>query len=76
MTSAAAWLVELGLAQCAEISAEQTIDCGVNSDLTGVDLNKLGIALGHCKWMLKATRAAVTSTLCVAIVLFASDGSD
>jgi hypothetical protein len=54
MTSAAAWLEELGLAQYAEVFAEQAIDFEVISDLTEVDLEKLGIPLGHRKRMLKA----------------------
>jgi hypothetical protein len=57
MTSAAAWLEELGLAQYAEVFAEQAIDFGVISDLTEVDLEKLGIPLGHRRRMLKAIGA-------------------
>jgi predicted ATPase/class 3 adenylate cyclase len=57
MTRAAAWLEELGLGQYAQVFAEQSIDFGVISDLTEVDLEKLGIPLGHRKLMLKAIGA-------------------
>jgi class 3 adenylate cyclase/predicted ATPase len=54
MNSAAAWLEELGLAQYAAVFGEQAIDFGVVPTLTEVDLEKLGIPLGHRKRMLKA----------------------
>jgi class 3 adenylate cyclase len=57
MTRAAAWLEELGLGQYAQVFAEQSIDFSVISDLTEVDLEKLGIPLGHRKRMLKAIGA-------------------
>ena len=57
MTRTAAWLEELGLGQYAQVFAEQSIDFGVISDLTEVDLEKLGIPLGHRKRMLKAIGA-------------------
>jgi SAM domain (Sterile alpha motif) len=44
MTRAAAWLEELGLGQYAQVFAEQSIDFGIISDLTEVDLEKLGHA--------------------------------
>jgi SAM domain (Sterile alpha motif) len=76
MTSAAAWLEELGLAQYAEIFAQQAIDFEVISDLTEMDLEALGIPLGHRKWMLKAidalagaARAAHTAKLTLPSVI-------
>jgi class 3 adenylate cyclase/predicted ATPase len=57
MTFAAAWLKELGVAQYAEVFAEHAIDFGVISNLTEVDLEKLGIPFGHRKRMLKAIGA-------------------
>ena len=48
------WLGQLGLGEYAPIFAEQRIDYDVLSDLTDVDLEKLGIPLGPRKKILRA----------------------
>jgi len=51
------WLRRLGLEEHAGVFAEQRIDREVLPDLTGDDLEKLGIPLGHRKKLLKAIEA-------------------
>jgi len=53
----AAWLDELGLGQYASVFAENAVDISVLPDLNEVDLEKLGVALGHRKRMLRAIAA-------------------
>jgi SAM domain (Sterile alpha motif) len=54
---AAAWLEGPGLAQYAEIFAQQAVDFEVISDLTEVVLETLDIPLGHRKRIFKAIGA-------------------
>ena len=49
-----AWLRSLGLGQYEVAFRENEIDVEVLSDLTDVDLEKLGVPLGHRKRLLKA----------------------
>jgi class 3 adenylate cyclase/predicted ATPase len=51
------WLRGLGLEELGALFAEQRIDQEVLPDLTGDDLEKLGIPLGHRKKLLKAIAA-------------------
>ena len=53
----ATWLDELGLAQYATMFAENAIDLDVLPDVTEADLEKLGVALGHRKRILRAIAA-------------------
>ena len=53
----AAWLDGLGLAQYATVFAENAIDIDTLKDLAETDLEKLGVALGHRKRMLRAIAA-------------------
>jgi predicted ATPase/class 3 adenylate cyclase len=62
MLSVAAWLEELGLAQYAEIFAEQAIDFEIVPALTEADLEKLGMPLGHRRRMLQAIGALAGTT--------------
>src|SRR5205809_7921667 len=48
------WLDGIGLAQYATIFAENAIDLDVLSDVSEADLERLGVALGIRKWMLRA----------------------
>src|SRR6266536_1239506 len=48
------WLDGIGLAQYATIFAENAIDLDVLSDVSEADLERLGVALGHRKRMLRA----------------------
>src|SRR2546426_11770291 len=57
MSSTAAWLEGLGLGQYAQVFAEQAVDIDVLPDLAEADLEKLGVALGHRKRMLRAIAA-------------------
>jgi class 3 adenylate cyclase/predicted ATPase len=57
MSSTAAWLEGLGLGQYAQVFAEQAVDIEVLPDLAEADLEKLGVALGHRKRMLRAIAA-------------------
>ena len=50
----AKWLEELGLGEYAATFADNAIDEDVLSDLTDVDLEKVGVKLGHRKRLLKA----------------------
>ena len=53
----AAWLEEIGLGQYATVFAENAIDLDVLPDVTETDLEKLGVALGHRKRILRAIAA-------------------
>src|SRR2546422_5101344 len=57
MSSTAAWLEGLGLGQYAQVFAEQAVDIDVLPDLAEADLERLGVALGHRKRMLRAIAA-------------------
>ncbi len=58
MTDVERWLEEIGLAQYADVFAENHIDREILSELTDTDLEKLGISsLGHRKKLLKAIAA-------------------
>ena len=48
------WLDGIGLAQYATVFAENAIDLEVLPDVTEADLEKLGVALGHRKRILRA----------------------
>ena len=51
------WLRGLGLGQYEAAFRESEIDADVLPELTEVDLEKLGIPLGHRKRLLKAIRS-------------------
>jgi class 3 adenylate cyclase len=51
------WLDGIGLAQYATVFAENAIDFEILPDVTEADLEKLGVALGHRKRILKAIAA-------------------
>ena len=53
----AAWLDEIGLGQYATVFAENAVDLDVLPDVTETDLEKLGVALGHRKRILRAIAA-------------------
>ena len=53
----ATWLDGLGLAQYAPVFAESAIDLDILPDLTEADLEKLGVALGDRKRLLRAIAA-------------------
>ena len=53
----ATWLDGLGLAQYATVFAENAIDLDILPDVTEADLEKLGVALGHRKRILRAITA-------------------
>jgi hypothetical protein len=59
------WLDEIGLAQYATAFAENAIDFEILPDVTEADLEKLGVALGHRKRILRAI-AALSATPAVA----------
>jgi len=50
------WLEKLGMAEYAELFAEERIEIDVLPELTDQDLERLGIPLGHRRRMLKAIR--------------------
>jgi class 3 adenylate cyclase/tetratricopeptide (TPR) repeat protein len=54
MTNLQQWLEGVGLAQYAELFAQNNIDEEILPDLNEQDLEKLGISLGHRKRLLKA----------------------
>ena len=54
------WLHGLGLAQYEPIFRENAIDTEILPELTEVDLEKLGVVLGHRKRMLRAIAAFET----------------
>ena len=56
------WLDGIGLAQYATIFAENAIDLEVLPDVTEADLEKLGVALGHRKRILRAIAALSGAT--------------
>jgi hypothetical protein len=51
------WLDEIGLAQYATVFAENAIDLDVLPDMTETDLERLGVALGDRKRILRAIAA-------------------
>ena len=51
------WLRSLGLEQYETLFRENDLDVEVVSDLTGGDLEKIGVSLGHRKRLLKAVAA-------------------
>ena len=51
------WLDGIGLAQYATVFAENAIDLDILPDVTEADLERLGVALGHRKRMLRAIAA-------------------
>src|SRR5690242_10032793 len=57
MSAVAAWLGEHGFGQYATVFADQAVDVAILPDLNDVDLEKLGVRLGHRKRMLKAIAA-------------------
>jgi hypothetical protein len=62
-------LEELGLVQYATVFAENAIDLEILPDLTVADLEKLGVALGHRKRILKAIAALSAARTPLADVL-------
>ena len=56
------WLDGIGLAQYATAFAENAIDLEVLPDVTEADLEKLGVALGHRKRILRAVAALSGAT--------------
>jgi len=61
MSDLSAWLDNLGLGKYATIFAENAVDLDVLPDLNETDLERLGVALGHRKRILKAAAALSTS---------------
>jgi class 3 adenylate cyclase/predicted ATPase len=61
MSDLSAWLDSLGLGKYATIFAENAVDLDVLPDLNETDLERLGVALGHRKRILKAAAALSTS---------------
>src|SRR5262249_15606764 len=58
----ATWLDEIGLGQYATVFAENAIDLEVLPDVTETDLERLGVALGHRKRILRAIAALSGAT--------------
>ena len=56
------WLDGIGLAQYATVFAENAIDLEILPDVTEADLEKLGVALGHRKRILRAIAALSGAT--------------
>src|SRR6266700_3131581 len=54
MSAISAWLDSLGLSRYAAAFDENAVDLDVVSELTEVDLERMGIALGHRKRILRA----------------------
>jgi hypothetical protein len=54
MSDVASWLEKLGLGQYARIFSEHAIEMSVMPDLTEADFEKIGVALGHRKRLLRA----------------------
>ena len=61
MTDLQHWLEKIGLAQYADLFAENDIDWEILPELTEHDLEKLGVSLGHRKKLIKAIQAACNS---------------
>jgi hypothetical protein len=57
-----AWLDGIGLVQYATIFAENAIDLDILPDLTEADLERLGVALGHRKRILRAIDALLDAS--------------
>jgi class 3 adenylate cyclase len=58
----ATWLDEIGLGQYATAFAENAVDLEVLPDVTETDLERLGVALGHRKRILRAIAALSGAT--------------
>ncbi len=56
------WLDGIGLAQYATVFAENAIDLDILPDVTEADLERLGVALGHRKRILRAIAALSGAT--------------
>jgi class 3 adenylate cyclase/predicted ATPase len=56
------WLDEIGLGQYATVFAENAVDLDVLPDVTETDLERLGVALGHRKRILRAIAALSGAT--------------
>jgi SAM domain (Sterile alpha motif) len=52
------WLEAIGLAQYASVFAENAVDLDILPDVTEADLERLGVALGDRKRMLRAIGCA------------------
>jgi class 3 adenylate cyclase/predicted ATPase len=63
MSTMATWLDQLGLGQYATTFSDHAIDLDVLPDLTETDLEKLNVALGHRKRMLRAIAELSRSAL-------------
>src|SRR5262245_55625130 len=63
MSSISAWLDGLGLGDYATVFVENAIDLDVLPDLNESDLEKLGVALGHRKRILRAIAALPGASL-------------
>jgi class 3 adenylate cyclase/predicted ATPase len=59
-TDLAEWLGRYGLGQYAQTFAENNIDFSVLPDLNEIDLEKIGVSLGHRKRLLRAIRTLAT----------------
>jgi hypothetical protein len=62
MTQIETWLEEIGLGQYATVFAENAVDLDVLPDLTETDLERLGVALGDRKRILRAIAALSGAT--------------
>ena len=62
MSAVSAWLDGIGLGQYTNTFAENGVDFDVLSDLSEFDLEKLGVALGHRKRILKAISASTVGS--------------
>jgi predicted ATPase/class 3 adenylate cyclase len=62
MSDIVGWLEARGLGQYAQIFVENDIDLEVLPNLTELDLQKLGVSMGHCKKLLKAAGALSIDT--------------
>jgi len=56
------WLDSIGLAQYARVFAENAIDLDILPDLTETDLEKIGVALGHRKRILRAIASLLAAS--------------
>src|SRR5262249_11510685 len=66
MQQIADWLEKLGLSQYAQRFAEKDIDVEVLSELTENDFDRLGVAIGHRRKIMRAIREFVTSPVSAA----------
>jgi hypothetical protein len=56
------WLEAIGLAQYATVFAENAVDLDILPDVTEADLERLGVALGDRKRMLRAIAALLDAS--------------